>query len=162
MMTQGSATRTRDGVLLSKTLRMIRRYRGMTAAETASAMRLSKRTYERFEAGETRLNVDYVRRFAAATRSDFYAILLAVSVGSPGLALDSADTHMPTVLVVAYRRFHAALQDRLQALPPRTVIAAVAAMFDTLTEAAEAEEQARRWLEEGVAELKVTPEPPKR
>lgn len=143
-MTKGSATRTRDGVLLSTTLKMIRKLRGMTAAEAAVGMRISKRTYERFEAGDTRLNVDYVRRFALATRSDFYAILLAVSVGSPELARDSADTHMPTALVVSYFQFHARLRDRLQTLPPRAVIAAINTMFDTLAEEGAAGAQARQ------------------
>lgn len=161
-MTEGSATRTRDGVILSTTLKMIRKLRGMTVLETAAGMRISKRTYERFEAGETRLNVDYIRRFAVATRSDFYAILLAVSVGSPELARDSADTHMPTALVVGYRRFHHGLQDRLQTLPTRVVITAVTAMFDRLVEEAVAGAEARQWLDDGMAELNPSKDKPGR
>ena len=39
----------------------------MTTTQVAEAMQMALRTYERFEAGDGRLNIDYVHRFAAAT-----------------------------------------------------------------------------------------------
>lgn len=61
---------TRDGRLLSETVRGVRKFRGMTTREVAVRMNMSLRSYQRFEAGVTRLNFDYVKRFAAATGGD--------------------------------------------------------------------------------------------
>ncbi|EHN77379.1 hypothetical protein SMCF_3096, partial [Streptomyces coelicoflavus ZG0656] len=43
--------------------RAVRRARGMTAQQMATAMNLPLRTYEHFEAGTARVNLDYVHRF---------------------------------------------------------------------------------------------------
>ena len=44
----------RDGELLSAAVKAVRKHRGMTTAEVASAMNMALRTYERFESGATR------------------------------------------------------------------------------------------------------------
>ena len=59
-MRASTAMPARDGDLLSAALKAIRRHRGKTATETASAMNMALRTYERFEAGETRLSGEAV------------------------------------------------------------------------------------------------------
>lgn len=146
----------RDGDLLSQALKLVRRHRSMTAGEVAQAMRMPVRTYERFEAGDSRLNIDYIHRFAVATNSDPYAIILAVAVGSPELAWRCADNKFITTLTIGAKRFDLALGDRIQTLEARDVIAAAMTMFDQLQEHSEAQDKAARWLDEGTADLSAT------
>ena len=73
----------RDSDVLSQALKLVRRHRRMTRAVVAQGMQMALRTYDRFEAGGRSLNLDYIHRFAAATRSDPHAIVMAVAVGSP-------------------------------------------------------------------------------
>ena len=95
----------------------------MTATETANAMNMALRTYERFEAGDTRLNVDHIHRFAGATDSDPYAILLAVALGSPEMARRCADNKLATILTIALQKYDVAMGDRIQRQDTRTLIA---------------------------------------
>ncbi|OHC95332.1 MAG: hypothetical protein A2792_04185 [Sphingomonadales bacterium RIFCSPHIGHO2_01_FULL_65_20] len=125
----------------------------MTTAEVASAMNMALRTYERFESGATRLNLDHIHRFAAATNSDPYALILSVVIGSSELARRCADNKMATILTVAIQRFDQAIQDRLMDLDARTLITAITGMFDTLLDGDETSEQAQAWLQTGAAEL---------
>lgn len=60
-MTPASMPARRDSEVLSLAVKLIRRDRKLTAAEVAERMRTPLRTYERFEAGGSRLNVDYIR-----------------------------------------------------------------------------------------------------
>ena len=140
----------RDGELLSAAVKAVRKHRGMTTAEVASAMNMALRTYERFESGATRLNLDHIHRFAAATNSDPYALILSVVIGS---ARRCADNKMATILTVAIQRFDQAIQDRLMDLDARTLITAITGMFDTLLDGDETSEQAQAWLQTGAAEL---------
>jgi len=146
----------RDSDLLSEALKTVRRSRGMTAAETAGAMGMPLRTYERFEAGDGRLNIDYVHRFAAATDSDAYAIIMAVAIGSPSLAARCADNKLVTTLTIAAQRFDAAMGDRIRTLQARAVIMAVCAMFDELADHAEEQKTLDRWIETGMRDLSST------
>lgn len=146
----------RDGDLLSAAVKAVRKHRGMTTAEVADAMNMALRTYERFESGVTRLNLDHVHRFAAATNSDPYALILAVVIGSPELARRCADNKMGTILTIAVQRFDRTIQDRLLDLDARTLIAAVTGMFDTLLDGNETTEQAQAWLKTGASELLAT------
>jgi transcriptional regulator with XRE-family HTH domain len=143
----------RDGDLLSAAVKAVRKHRGMTSAEVAAAMNMALRTYERFEAGATRFNLDHIHRFAAATSSDPYAIVWSVMIGAPEFARRSADNKMATILTVAVQRFDRSVQDRLLDMDARTLISAVTGMFDTLLEDDEQGEQARAWLQRGGADL---------
>jgi transcriptional regulator with XRE-family HTH domain len=154
------ASSRRDGDLLSEALKRVRRRRGMTAARTAAAMGMPLRTYERFEAGEGRLNIDHVHRFAAATDSDPHAIVMAVAIGSPALAARCADNKLVTALTIAARRFDAVMGDRIADLEVRTVIMAVCAMFDELVDHADQQETLQQWTDRGMDELSsVRPRP---
>ncbi len=152
-MSQRATQARRDGDLLSQALKLVRRYRGLTAVEVAAAMHMPVRTYERFEAGEGRFNVDYVHRFAAATDSDPHAITMAVDVGSPDLAWRSADNKLITVMTIGAQRFNADCGDLLHLLEARDGISVVTAMFQQLRQLAEARAVAARWLEDGAADL---------
>lgn len=135
------------GELLSASLRLIRVRRGLSVQEIATAMNMAPRTYQRFEAGETRLNFDHIQRFARVTKSDFHAILFAVAARSPDLAWRAADIQLGTVFAVMLQRFNEAYADRILDLDVRTVIAAMTEMFDKLGVAADASAEARKWLQ---------------
>ena len=143
----------RDGDLLSEALKLVRRHRGLTAPQVASAMRMALRTYERFEAGGSRLNVDYIHRFAVATNSDPYAIIMAVAVGSPHLARRCADNKLVTTLTIGAQRLDHLIGDRMQFLEARAIIVAVCAMFDQLVAHSDEQQLATRWLKTGEADL---------
>ena len=143
----------RDGDLLSEALKLVRRHRGLTAPQVASAMRMALRTYERFEAGGSRLNVDYIHRFAAATNSDPHAVIMAVAVGSPELARRCADNKLVTTLTIGAQRLDHLIGDRMQSLEARAIIVAVCAMFDQLVAHSDEQELALRWLKTGEADL---------
>ena len=51
-----------DARLIGLAARAVRRARNMTAQQVATAMNLPLRTYEYFEAGSGRVNLDYVHR----------------------------------------------------------------------------------------------------
>ena len=145
-----SAQQARDGQVLSIALRRIRRLRDLSAVQVGGRMNISLRTYQDFEAGRYRLNEDYVHRFATATNSDPHAILHAVRIGSPNLAVWCADNKFLTVYEIELQRFYDRVGERLRTLEPRDVIIAVSAMFEAL----ERESQDRQanvdgWLEEG-------------
>lgn len=142
-----------DRALVSRAIRRLRVRSGLSKDEIAATMHLSIRTYERFEAGSTRLNLDYVHRFARATGCDANGILLAIATGSPEFAVRCADNRFATILVIALRRFNEAVGDRLGEFEVRTLIAAVTAMFDDLAASAPPSTEARAWLEEAEAEL---------
>lgn len=147
----------RDSNVLSQALKMVRRLRGMTATAVARQMQMPLRTYERFEAGGDRLNLNYIRRFAAATNSDANAIVMAVLVGSPALARRSADNKLVTTVTIGGGRFNALLGDDIARLDARAIILAVCAMYDDLIAEHDRQQLAVRWLEQGARELPQTP-----
>lgn len=153
-MTAFASNPPRDGDVLSAALKAIRRLRGLTVAETANAMNMAIRTYERFEAGVTRLNIDHIHRFAIATNSDPYAILLAVALGSPEMARRCADNKLATILTIALQKYDAAMGDRIQRQETRTFIAAVSDMFDRLAADGLEQDEAQTWLDDGKQTLK--------
>ncbi len=147
-MSGKTAETRRDGALLSAAVRAVRKDRGMTSVQVARAMNIALRTYQRFEAGETRLNLDHIERFARATTSDPHALLLSVMIGSPAFALRCRDNRMATILTIALEKFDTKHGDRLRHLDIRALVAAVTSMFDGL-EASMNHGDAEAWLVEG-------------
>lgn len=125
----------------------------MTPREVAKAMHMAHRTYQRFEAGETRMNFDHVYRFAAATRSDPQAIFDAVAIGSAAYAVNACDNQMSTILTVGVKNFNDLMGDRVQGFASRTIVEAVIRMFDELAGAQGGEDPAADWLERGLHDL---------
>jgi transcriptional regulator with XRE-family HTH domain len=152
-MTEDAPSAPRDAAVLSQALKAIRKFRGMTPKETARAMHMASRTYQRFEAGDTRVNLDYVYRFAAATRSDPQAILDAMSIGSPAYALRACDNQMSTILTVGVKNFNDLMGDRIQAFDSRAIAEAVIRMFEDLAGTLGGDDPAADWLEKGVSAL---------
>ena len=152
MVISGSE-QVRDGELLSAALRLVRNARGMSARQTAAAMHMSIRTYQRFEAGVTRLNLDHIHRFAKATASDPHAILFSILIGTPRYALNTADNMLSTVIIVGVQKLERAVGDRISELDTRSLVSAVAALFDGLIDQVRSGDPTREWLDTGRAEL---------
>ncbi len=145
----------RDGKLLSAALKAVRKHRGMKAADVAEAMNMSVRTYQHFEGGHGRINLDYVHRFCAVTDSDPFAVLLSVAIGSPAFARRCADNKMMMILTIALEEFDTAMGDRIRNLEARELIAAFGALFDRLDEEGRGrEEDASAWLRAGIEKLR--------
>jgi transcriptional regulator with XRE-family HTH domain len=144
-----------DGAIVSATLRAVRTHRRMTKAETAAGMNMPLRTYARFEAGDTRLNLDYVHRFAAATRSDPQAIFMAIAIGSPNHARRACDNQMGTIYTIALGQFDALIGDRIADISSRDLIAAIVGMFEALAEGRGVDDAARLWLNAGAEDLRA-------
>lgn len=145
----------RDGRLLSEAVRRVRRHRGMTVAETAAAMHVSLRTYQRFEGGETRLNLDHLHRFATATQSDPHALLLAIAIGAPAFAVHCADNKLGAVMTIALQKLEETLGDRLAELDTRSLVSAATALIDRLSDQVLKPDPATLWLEQGHADLQA-------
>ncbi|AQR63611.1 hypothetical protein BZG35_16925 [Brevundimonas sp. LM2] len=122
----------------------------MTALQAADAMNLPLRTYEYFEAGQGRVNLDYIHRFAAATNCDPYALVLGPGLGSTEFARRTADTKMILIFLIALSEFESRMGDRMTTLDPRALIEAFTEAFRRV----EAESRAREaetesWLDAG-------------
>lgn len=133
--------------VLAQALRGVRRLRGLSTAEVARAMNLPRRSYEHFEAGTGRLNIDRVLAFAEVTQSDGYAILAAVLLGAPDLARRCADNKLAAILLMALQDFQAQAGDEVARLSPQALISAFEDMFAGLAaEAGGCEADAQAWL----------------
>lgn len=130
------------GASLSKALKAIRRRRGLRAADAAEALDMPLRSYEHFEAGRGRLNLERVHLAADAIDADPYAILAALEIGSPEFAARCADNKLMTILMMALQDFDETAGDDIAQLDPRTLIGAFTRLFDQLAQEARARAQA--------------------
>ena len=121
---------------LSQALKALRRRRGLRAEDVAREMRMPLRSFEYFEAGHGRLNLDRVHEFASVLNADPFAILLAMDMGSPNFAVRSADNKLVTILNIALQDFDAATGDAISQLDPQTLMASFAKLFDELASVA--------------------------
>lgn len=143
-----------DGDLRSAALKLVRRHSGLSTREVATGMHVPLRTYEHFEAGQGRLNLDYVHRFCRVTDSDPYALLLAMSIGSPAFAVRAADNKFMNIFTILLQAADTKMGDRLRELDARTLITIMGEMFDRLRDAADQRAQAAEaFLEGGRADL---------
>ena len=139
-----------ESAILSETLRLIRKRRGLRQIDVAETMGLPIRTYQNFEAGRIHLDFEKIKGFAAATESDPHAILAAVMIGSPAYALRSMENKLTSVLMTALKRFDERLGDDIARIEVGRLIKAFRRTFDDLeTELAERDAQARDWLDSG-------------
>jgi transcriptional regulator with XRE-family HTH domain len=152
-MTDDATSASRDAAVLSLALKAIRKHRAMSPRQTAEAMSMAPRTYQRFEAGDTRVNLDHIHRFARATRSDAHAILMAVSIGSPEHALRSCDNQLDTIVTIAVKNLDDILGDRIRELDARVIVAAAIAFVEALINALEPDDPARTWIDDGAEAL---------
>jgi transcriptional regulator with XRE-family HTH domain len=125
-MTSQARSADRDAVL-SSVLKALRRHRRMTVQEVADRMRLEKRTYERFEAGEGELKLDRIFNFAKATDADPYALLASVTLGSPDFALACADNKLALLFVTHARELHVRAGEDIRLLQAQPIVEVLAA-----------------------------------
>lgn len=143
-----------DGALRSAALKAVRKDRAMTTNDVAKGMRIAHRTYEHFEAGNGRLNLDYLHRFAEVTQSDFYGLLHAIAIGSPMFAVRSADNQFMATFTIYLQSYDLRMGDRIRDLDARALIAAFGELFERLAVAGEQRaDEAAAFLEEGRKDL---------
>ncbi len=145
--------RQTDAAVLSAAVRGIRRLKGYTSAEAARGMNLSLRTYQDFEAGKARLNMDYVYRFCRCVDADPEALLIAIAIGSPEFAIRCANNKLMRLIVIGLKRLNDLLGDRLATLDVRSIVKVVQAAGQSLAERA-GRDDASAWLKAGEDDLR--------
>ena len=148
-----SADRRSQSTVLSAALRGVRAHRRMRASEVAAVMNMPLRSYEHFETGAGRLNVERLHRFAAATGSDPYAILAALALGSPEFARRCADNKLMTIFMVAAQEFVAEVGDDIGQLDARMIINAFTKALKDLGSKASRKDPGDDWLNDRVDRL---------
>lgn len=144
----------RQARLLSQILKAIRLDRRLKAADVARAMAIGLRTYEDFEAGRGRLDLEKVRLFGLATDSDAVAITLGLLFGSREIALRALENKAPTILWVALREFEADVGDQMAIIPGSYFLESLRLAFGRLREYLQKRDSsAERWLEDEIRRL---------
>ncbi|WP_133254275.1 helix-turn-helix domain-containing protein [Phenylobacterium deserti] len=115
---------------MAATLRAVRRHRRLRTAEVAAAMGLPQRSYEHFEAGAGRLHLDKLELFARATDSDPFALLAAILLRCPELAVLTSDNKFLTIVNLALLD----LVERAPEVIPRLEAASLIAGFSEILE----------------------------
>jgi transcriptional regulator with XRE-family HTH domain len=144
-----SADRQSQSETLSTALRLIRNHRRLRAADVAKSMNMALRSYEHFESGGGRINIERVHRFAEVTDSDPHAILAALALGSPAFALRCADNKLATILAVVLQEFDEEAGDAISELESLTIINTFTkALRELAAQSVRRESAAEAWLEE--------------
>jgi len=130
--------------------RTVRRFRSLTAQQVADGIGIPLRTYEYFESGKGRVNLDYIRRFADFTNSDPFALLVGLGMSRPDLVRRCSDNKLMLVFMITLGEFDLVMGDRIHTLDSATLIEAFTETFRKLeAESRAREEAARSWLEAG-------------
>lgn len=146
---------------LAGSLRLIRTQRRMKTAEVARGMGMALRSYEHFEAGGGRVNLERIHRFAEVTKSDPYAIIAALALGSPAFALRCADNKLMTILMVALHELDEDAGDAIADLDALPIINAFTkTMKDLAAQSVRRDEAANAWLQERLGRLIAPSESP--
>jgi transcriptional regulator with XRE-family HTH domain len=117
---------------LSKAARAVRSARASRAHDVAERMGLALRTYEHFESGGGRLNLERIFAFAAATDSDAFAILTAALIQAPELAARSARNKLVLTFMLALKEFDSEVGDDIDLLETGVLLGAFTQMFTSL------------------------------
>jgi transcriptional regulator with XRE-family HTH domain len=126
----------------------------LSAQETARRMNMGLRTYQHFEAGRNKPNLEYINRFCDVMQIDLFALLGALMIGSPAFARRVAENKFMTILMVALKDYDEAMGDRIIDQDPRSFIIAVEAMFAGLMADSPPQDEAKQWIENGERELR--------
>jgi transcriptional regulator with XRE-family HTH domain len=125
-----------EGGLLARTLKALRRRRGLLAGEVARRMGMKFRTYQLFEAGGGKLNLSRLQSFAEATDADPWAILAGLALGDPEFALLCADNKLMSAAMETVRDFNREFATDAAKLDPRLVMSELDAAWARLGAAA--------------------------
>lgn len=140
--------------ILGTALRLIRIHRRMKPIEVADAMGMAKRSYEHFEAGKGKINLERIHRFATATDSDPYAIIDCLALGSPEFAVRCADNKAMIALRVVLQEFDEETGDAIMDLDTRSIINAFTKnLKDLAMQAVRRDDAAKDWLEQRLGRL---------
>jgi len=96
-------------------------------------MTMKTRSYEYFESGRARPNLERIHRLAEVTHSDPYAFLAAMFMRSPRFALRAADNRLMTAFLIRLEEFDEELGDAVALLETGAYVTAFGAAFDALT-----------------------------
>ncbi|WP_343698921.1 helix-turn-helix transcriptional regulator [Caulobacter sp.] len=124
----------RQGQLLKRILKMVRKERRLTQEEVAESMRMPLRTYQEFERGVGALDLRKLRLFARATRSDPVALQLALFFKRPEVALYTLDSKLPMTFWVAFFELLTRVGPRLNIVPPGLVLSGMRRMTEEIDE----------------------------
>lgn len=134
---------------LSLVLKSIREERRMRVSDVAKAMGMPLRSYEHFEAGRGRLDLVRLERFAEATNSDPYAIVAALILKRPELALRVSDNKLMVVVMLALDDFNDDLGEDIRMLEPRLLVGAFRRVFQDLADHVRKRDlSVEHWLDE--------------
>lgn len=114
-----------DSLVLSAAIRGIRRLRGFSSSEAAAGMNLALRTYQDFEAGRGRLNIDYIHRFCRFVDADPDAIIASLAIGSPDFAIRCSSNKLMRIVMIGVQQLNQQLGDKVATLEARTIVNAV-------------------------------------
>lgn len=146
-----------QAALLSRALRSIRRERRLRASEVARAMDMPLRSYEHFEAGRGRLDLERLQRFADATDSDPFAIIACLMLKEPEFAVRAADNKLMIVFMLALRDFNENLGDDIAFIGPGVFVGAFRRVFQDLSDYVRKRDlSAEEWLTEQSKTLGVS------
>jgi transcriptional regulator with XRE-family HTH domain len=134
--------------ILARVIREVRRLRNLRASELARRMGLPLRSYELFESGRGRLDLERLFSFAEATDSDPFAILLSVPFRSADFAVACADTKLALIMVMHLQGFYQERGDDITYLDPPNIIGGFERVFKELGGKLDDNETfLRRWFE---------------
>ena len=149
-MGRSFSERERRARAFSAAVRAVRRLRGLNSQETGRRMGLQRRAYERFEAGEGRLDLERIFLFAEATDSDPVAIVSSLFLDRPELSVQCADNKLQWVMALSLERFSRTQGDKVRALETATLIDVFERAFDELARLQdERDARARDWFAAG-------------
>ncbi len=135
-VTDGNGSRSRRlesrRRIFSEVLKSLRIMRGERATDVAGRMGLERRTYERFESGEVRAEVERLIQLAEALGGDPVAILCAVYLENPALAAVCADNKLMTVVAHGLERLNRRFGDRIRELETAFIMEVFDTAFDVL------------------------------
>ncbi len=114
----------------------------------AAAMQMPMRSYQHFEAGRGRLNLDTLFAFAKATQSDPIALLNAVLLREPTLAVRCADNGLAAAMMLALERFNGASGALIPKLRSHAIVKVFQDAFDALEKEASRPDPTAEWIAE--------------
>lgn len=129
-----TAPLARQAQVLSQTLKLVRNERRLKAREVADGMGIALRTYQDFEAGRGDLDLNKIRLFAKATRSDPVGILLAVFFAMPEIALLTLDSKLPMTFWITLCELRDAVGEQLNIVPPALLLGGMRRITDDIKE----------------------------
>lgn len=110
-------------------------------------MGMPLRSYEHFEAGGGRLNIERIYQFGRVLDVDPHAILAAVMIDSPRFAVRTADNKLIQAFLILLQEFDATLGDEIASLETATIVATFSQAFDALADDARRKSDWRQtWL----------------